>query len=163
MVSPCGRAWYSRRNSRKAAIEFGEGQFGFAANTALVDVARQVAEEHLIDGLEEALDAAAAARMPRRGKDQAQLDVGGDLLEVDRGEVAAVVRVEHLGNAEDDPLGVRFPPDRLTQCQGRQRADGLSKEKEKPAMARLWSSMMTLSHGRAGCPSSRIAQRSSWV
>ena len=71
----------------------------------------------MIDGLEEALDAAPTARLPRRGKDQTHLDIGGDLFEMARGEVAAVIRIEDLGNAEDDPLGVRFPPDRLAQRQ----------------------------------------------
>ena len=99
----------------KAAVEFGEGQRGFADNTTLTDVPRQIAKEHLVDGLEEAFDPAAPARMSRRGKDETQLDVGGNLLEMDRGKIAAVVCVEYFRNPEDDPLFVSFPPDRLTQ------------------------------------------------
>ena len=102
----------------KAAIEVRHGQFCPAANGAGLDVAGQRAQKHLIDGLEEPLDAPAPARLSRRGENQTHLDVGGDLFEVDGGEVAAVVRVEDLGNAEDDPVCIRFPPDRLAQRQG---------------------------------------------
>jgi hypothetical protein len=100
------------------AIELRYGQFRPAPNGAGLDVAGQRAQKHLIDGLEEALDATATARLPRRGEDQTHLDIGGDLFEVARGEVAAVVGIEDLGNAEDDPVGVGFPPDRLAQHQG---------------------------------------------
>ena len=100
------------------AIEIRDGQFRPTANSAGLDVAGQRAQKHLIDGLEEPLDAPATARLSRRGEDQPHLDVCGDLFEVARGEIAAVIRVEDLGNAEDDPVGVRFPPDRLAQRQG---------------------------------------------
>ena len=121
----------------EAAVKVCEGQSGFAENTTLTDVARQIAQEHLIDGFKETLDAPAPAWMPRRGKDEAQLDVGGDLLEVDRGEVAAVIRVEHVGDPKNDPMDVSFPPDRLAQCQRRVKGRRSSNERKYPATARL--------------------------
>ena len=75
----------------ESVVEIGERQAGVPRTAPCVDVARQRAEEHLIDGGEEALDAAASARVSRRGKDQSHLDVDGDLFEVRRGEIAAVV------------------------------------------------------------------------
>jgi hypothetical protein len=57
--------------------------------------------------------------VPGRGKDQPHLDVGGDLFEVGRGEVAAVIGVEHFGDAEDRPVRVGPPPDRLPERQCR--------------------------------------------
>ena len=103
----------------ESAIEVRHRQFRPTANSAGLDVAGQRAQKHLVDGLEEALDAPAPTRMPRRGEDQPHLDVSGDLFEVSGGEVAAVVRIENLGDAEDDPVGIRFPPDRLAQRQRR--------------------------------------------
>jgi hypothetical protein len=105
----------------KSAIEVRHGQFCPAPNGTGLDIARQRAQKHLVDGLEEPLDAPATTRLPRRGEDQPHFDVSGDLFEVGGGKIAPVVRVENLGDAEDDPVGIRFPPDCLAQRQGRSR------------------------------------------
>src|SRR4051812_205608 len=66
-------------------------------------VARERAEEELVDGEEEALDAAAAARFARLREDEHHLQVRAHLFEVLRGEVTAVVGVESAGNAAHLP------------------------------------------------------------
>lgn len=81
------------------AIKIRDGQFRPTANGAGLDVAGQRAQKHLIDGLEEALNAPATARLPWRGEDQPHLDICGDLFEMARGEIAAVIGIEDLGNA----------------------------------------------------------------
>ena len=109
----------------EAALQIRDRQFRPAANGARPDVAGKRAEEHLINRLEEPFDSPAAARLAGRRKDQPHLDVGGDLFEVNRGEVAAIIRVENFGDAEDDPMGVRLPPNSLAESEcgsGRRRA-----------------------------------------
>jgi len=122
----------------ETAIEVHHRQFCPTANGAGLDVARQRAQKHLIDGLEEPLDAPAPTRLSRCGEDQSHLDVSGDLFEVEGGEIAAVVRVENLGDAKDDPVGIRFPPDRLAQCQGgarrRRAVEGNVKARNRPTV-----------------------------
>jgi hypothetical protein len=71
----------------ETTIEIGQRQGRLITDGAAIDVAGQNAEEHLINGREEALYAATPARLSRRGEDQPHFDVGGDLFEVRRGEI----------------------------------------------------------------------------
>src|SRR5512146_2033728 len=66
----------------KSTIEVRHGQFCSAANGASLDITGQRAQKHLVDGLEEPLDAPATTRLSRRGEDQPRFDVSGDLFEV---------------------------------------------------------------------------------
>jgi hypothetical protein len=75
--------------------------------------------------------------MPRRRKNQAHLNVGGDLFEVGRSKVAAVVGIQNLGNAEDDPVGPDFLQIAWRRASAVCSADGLLNDKKNPAMARL--------------------------
>ncbi len=99
----------------QAPVQLGDGEHRFRDRRAGRGVAGERAEEELIDRLEEALDAAAAAWLPLGRKVQHDVQVGGDLLEVARGEVAAVVGIELLRDAADVPGRVSFVPDSLMQ------------------------------------------------
>src|SRR6478609_9427491 len=57
-------------------------------------VAGHHTKEELVHRGEEALDAAPSARLARPREDQDHPEVGGDLFEVTRGEVGAVIGVE---------------------------------------------------------------------
>ena len=62
-------------------------------------IAGEPRQEHLRQRSEEPLELAPATRLPGGGEDQPNLEVDRHLLEVPRGEIAAVVRVENLGDA----------------------------------------------------------------
>ena len=91
-------------------------------------VAGQPREEHLGDALEEPLDLPPAAGPPDHRVDQADLEVGGHLLEVPGREVAAVVGIEDPGDAADLPARSALAPDRLAQGQGRLDRRGAAEE-----------------------------------
>lgn len=85
---------------------------------AMGRIARQGAEEELIDCIEEALDPPPTARHPRFRKDEDHLQIERDLLDGLRGEVAAVIGIEGLRDATDMPAGIALAPDRVPQRQG---------------------------------------------
>ena len=70
------------------------------------DVSGQVRQQLAGNGAEEPLDLAAALRDPDPGVDQADVGVQADPLQPGAGEVAAVVAVEHVGQAGDRPSRV---------------------------------------------------------
>src|SRR5947207_2626231 len=87
-------------------------------------IAGQRAQEELIDGQEEALDAPAAAWATGHGEDERHPEVRADLFEVLGSEVAAVVGIEGLGNPTDMPARVAFAPDGFPHREGRLKRRG---------------------------------------
>src|SRR5947209_10031222 len=78
-----------------------------------------MAQEQLIDGLEDPLDFASPAWLANDREHQCHVQVSSYLLEVLRGEVAAVVGIERLGDAAHGPVRVTLAPDRLAQRERR--------------------------------------------
>ena len=68
---------------------------------------------------EKTLDLAAPAWPPHGGKNELDLQMGGHLLDVLRGEIAAVVGVENLRDAADGPVRPALVPNRLPEREGR--------------------------------------------
>src|SRR5262249_51326426 len=86
--------------------------------TACRGIARQGAQKELIDGAEEPLNPSPSARHACLREDEGHAQIRADLLQVLRGKVAAVIRVETVGNAADLPLRMRLPPQGLAQDKG---------------------------------------------
>jgi hypothetical protein len=85
----------------------------------LASIARKPAEKHLRQRFKEALNFPPAARLADRGENKPDFQVGRHLLQMLRGEIAAMIGVEHLGDAADMPAGLGLAPDRLAKRQGR--------------------------------------------
>ncbi len=82
-------------------------------------VAGELTEEQLLDGAEEPLDRSLTTRLAGQGKDELDLQVGGHLLDVPGGEIAAVIGVERCGNATNWRAWVAGPPDRFAEGERR--------------------------------------------
>lgn len=81
-------------------------------------VARQISEEQLIDGGEEALNLAPTSRNGWPGKLERYLEIGGHLFEMDTGKITAVIGIELLRNAADVPAWVFFASDGTAKHEG---------------------------------------------
>ena len=79
----------------------------------------EICQELGVDGAEEPLDLPAALRASDGGVDQPDVQIYGGGGELVADEVAAVVDVEHVGDAAHRPGEVGLVPDRLPQRQGR--------------------------------------------
>ncbi len=101
-------------------------------------IAVQLAQKHLVHGREKPFDAATTPWLARNGKDQPDLQIRAYLFQMIGCEVAAIVRVKHLGDATHDPARILFAPNCLTQRQRCvQRGGVLSwNERKYPATAR---------------------------
>ena len=96
-------------------VELGQRQ-GWRGRRATADeVAGQLGQQLRRDGAKEPLHLAAPLGPGHGRVDQADAQVGRDLLEVAAGEVGAVVDVEGIGDAAHGPGGVLLAPDRLAQ------------------------------------------------
>src|SRR5438094_10084847 len=78
-----------------------------------------MAQEELVDRLEDAFNFAAPARLAGDREHQKHVQVSGYLLEMMRGEVAAMVGIERFGDATHRPVRVTLAPDRLPQGERR--------------------------------------------
>ena len=127
-LPPSGRRYFSsgaftalvhvQKKGAQPGVEVGQGQRGLPAHTAAGRrVAVEFTEEHLVDRRKESLNAAATSRLSRQGKDQPNFQIRADLLQMTRGEIAAVIGVEHLRDAAHIPARIFFTPDRLPERQ----------------------------------------------
>src|SRR5215467_8313283 len=78
-------------------------------------IARQTAQQHLVDGTKEALNTAAPPWHPSFGEHQLHFESGTHLLQMVGGEITAMVRVKRRRNATDIPPRDGLAPDRLAQ------------------------------------------------
>jgi hypothetical protein len=99
----------------QACIQLGQREHGFGRSGTRRRVPRLVAQEELIDSPKDALDLASPARLASDREHQGDVQIGGNLLEVVRGEVAAVVGVERVRDAAHRPVRIPLAPDRLPQ------------------------------------------------
>ena len=93
----------------------------------------------------EPLDFSPASRLPDRGEDQPNLEVDRHLLDVARGEIAAVVGVQDLRDAADVPPRRCFSPDRLAKGErGLNRGGGI----EEQEIARHCAAIVVKNNGQ---------------
>jgi hypothetical protein len=96
-------------------LERREGERWGGGRCARWSIAGEATEQQLLNRVEEAFDPASAARHARLGEHRDHLEVGVDLLQVGRGEIAAMVGIEPCGDAADMPLRRGFAPDGLSE------------------------------------------------
>jgi hypothetical protein len=70
-----------------------------------------------VDRREEPLDPPSASGLARPREDELHLEVGGDLLQMLRGEVLPVIGVESARDATDVPAWITLAPDRQAEGQ----------------------------------------------
>src|SRR5208282_1751847 len=107
----------------KRSVELRQRQVRLCRWSLVSDVARQVRQAARVQSAKETLDSTSPAWLGHRGKNQPDLQLGTDLLDVVRGEIGTVIRIEHLRDAADCPAGFALAPNRVAQRQrGLQRA-----------------------------------------
>ena len=90
-------------------------------------VAIKFAKKHLVDGSEEALDAAAPLRFPWRREYKPDLEIDSNLFDVLRREIRSIVGIENFWDAADLPMWMALSPDRLSKGKGGSCDEGGSK------------------------------------
>ena len=108
-------------------VQLGQGEPGLPGPVrgAARRVPGQRGQAHLVDGAENPLHLAPAARLAGQGEVGPNPQVGHHLGQVGGGEVRAVVDVERAGDAAHVPAGPGLAPDRLPERQrGGQRRRG---------------------------------------
>jgi len=112
----------------EGGVRLGEREPGRRDWVAVDELPGQLGQQLGGDAAEEPLDLAAALRPGDGGVHQLDVQVGGDRCEVVAGEVAAVVGVQHVGQAVHRPVGVGLAPDGLAQRQRQVQRRGSAQE-----------------------------------
>ena len=96
-------------------VEAGQVQRRLARHGTLCDPPGQRRQEFGAERPEEALHLAAPLGAADGGVDDPHPQVGRGLPQVDRGEVGAMVDMQHVRHAADRPGGIGLAPDRLPE------------------------------------------------
>ncbi len=107
---------YLRKKCPESALKLRKREGGLAAGP--LQVAVEVAQEHVVHRAKEPLDPASSARLTWCSEDELDLKVGRHLLHVLRSKVRTVVGIEHAWDAANWPVRILLAPDALPERQG---------------------------------------------
>lgn len=94
-------------------IQLGKRQAGLGCRSARLKGAGPFGQQLRVDGAEQPFDLAPALGPCNGRVDQLEAQVGCGLVEMEAGEVRAVINVQDVGNAAHGPVRLQLAPDCL--------------------------------------------------